>query len=189
MVELYHYSTKPYEFLLTRMFRKDYDQKTLDKANRVAKELGTPGNYLEHISLMFGKLPRDVALMFNGEHEIYKPGMVLYEHVIYLDSIKGDKWEVVSSPEEVAEYRKGNYEREDILKIFEKNKYVGDSISILDDHIKRFSGLVDFYFDEWANSKDEKKLRQYSGGVPHLMVYPKEGRIPVAYRRKFNLLK
>lgn len=196
---IYHYSDRPLDYIETMFSRGAYTSDVLTKSIESRKNrlsgLGLSdtglGNYLEHISFMFNELPINIASIFRNKHKRYKKGTVLYKHTVSIHDLDGSWWEIVSSPEEVNLIRtSGDLDWDDpnvyrkylgeLSKIIKANGYVGNKTKDLIQIANTFSPHITSYFKEWANSNDERKLEQYSGGVPHIMAYPASGKVEVS---------
>lgn len=198
-ITFYHYNLKRLDEVSTSFHRGDYDKELLERADKSYRKAYGVDSYLKHVSLMLGKLPEDVAEMFDGKHTIYKSGMTIYEHEITIDSIGEIPWELMSSPEEIAfmdstpddydfkdERKRDTYMRK-LRDIKDKNGYINGGVEGLTVISQRFSDGIRDSFKAMSERDDPIVLRQYSSTVPHLFVYPTNGILKVAKVTKVRL--
>lgn len=195
-MRLYHYSTEPLEDLRTRRVQ-GADPKEIDIATFKAKRMGLPFPYHDHISFFFEPIPLEyIASTFPDGHPFWKSGQVVYEHVIDWKSIAPNSfWRIVESIEQSKFSDQFNWvgvsdlatrakwftkmHENDLrlglsgwdFRLVEKAKHQVMSLSMLDFYrraaVLRGAGNV-----------------QYAAEVPHLMVYPVGGIIPIVSCKK-----
>lgn len=198
-MKLYHYSDKQYTELLTRRIQ-GADEKEIDVATFKAKRMGLPLPYHDHISFFFEPIPLDkIASVFPYGHPFWKAGNEIYEHVIDLQSIDPTSfWRVVESIEQSKFSDQFDWEGTKDLATragwFTK-MHLNDAKLGLSGYDTRLiykasrqvmvMSTLDFYRRAMFGRDPENT--QYAADVPHLMIYPIGGRIPVTSSRKVTL--
>ena len=197
---LYHYATKKFETLKTKQAQGIVTPKDMNESLDVCKEfydsygVRKPGNYYEHISFFFDKIPDDITRFFPHNHEIWRKGNVIYEHVVDLSKCEHFMYEVVEFPEKTKlryddSLNPAQYVHE-LGKVYRAKKYIGKNIKELTAIVKS-EDLVkeqNRYFEKLLIRSDYKEISQkYAASVPHVMLYPAEGVMEVSGVNKITL--
>lgn len=193
---LYHYSTESRTELLARIQSGRLSGSEILKAKQEAADYGRVGSYLEHISFFFEPIPQDIGTLYaKHNHPVWKKGMVLYEHVIDVSTLKF-AFEIVETPLS-QQYIDDNWRDEYMddanedkfisfcvkkARLLEKNGYVVKDTDynseLLRDNSAPFIGKTrDFYLLSLKKSDPDNLSRQYATAVPHVMLYPENGKI------------
>lgn len=181
-VYLYHYATLQYDVLKTR------------KAQGVPKPNDTAGvitlngkefDYTEHISFFVEPVPLEtMGKVYGKEHNVWYPGSQLYEHRVDLSQTKSFDYHFVETPEKIAMLFDDSIDDDEyykrLKKINRQKGYVGSSLSEFMHPYDQFQGQTKRHvlrassFPKW----DVNRFK-YAACVPHVMVYPKTGEMPV----------
>lgn len=190
---LYHYSSMPYPSLTTRRRRTDYSRAELKEMQDLTKRMKWIGDYIDHISFFFDPIPsKTVVSVFDSDHPFWIKGNQVYEHVVDISQIaQGFMYDVVESPSEVEFLENTEWKPND--KAF-FNKYMTDaakrklaqgetgrSVSGLMTQMRKYVGQTEYYFKKaplTQNWSEDNRLK-YAATVPHVMLYPSTGEIPV----------
>lgn len=190
-MKLYHYSSEPYPVLKTRK-----------KLGLLPPKQMLDASYLDHISFFFDPIPsKTLTMIFGTNHPFWFKGNQIYEHVIDTNDLDIDIYfHVVESKrrtellDQFAE--ENNWVKDDpklLAKwiILERRKSIawgeiGRSRRTLEEQIKNNVGGTELAYIS-ASSRDdfEHGRNKYAANVPHLMLYPRDGEIPV--RNVFGL--
>lgn len=190
-MNLYHYSAEQYPVLKTRR-----------KLGLQPPKQVRDSSYLDHISFFFDPIPsKTLSLIFGKNHPFWFEGNVIYEHVVDVSDLDKDvRFHVVESKQrtelldQFAE--ENNWVKDDpalLAKwlILERRKNIewgeiGYSRAGLEKQIKQHVGGTELAYIA-ASSRDdfEHGRNKYAASVPHLMIYPRSGEIPV--RKVFKL--
>ena len=171
---LYHYAKQQFDSLLTR------DRQGVGDGKR-----GSDKRYDQHISLFFAPLPMErIAHIHKGKHPFYVSGSIVYEHVVKIEELRGEYYEVVESPEKTELRYDDSISDKEYYRLLdlaiEQNSYNSDSYEALILHHGRFSKIQNKYFEKLPSYSDYKEnMTKYAPSVPHLMVYPKSGEIKI----------
>lgn len=195
---LYHYSSEARPELLT-LRRSDPPSKArFDKATRDNEKMNGVGFYFDHISFFFDPIPRNIGSLYKGiDHKVWKPGMVIYEHVVDTKLLMFS-FEVVESPIQV-KHMNDNWKDDFLLDENEDDYYqywrnrneilrseglLVDKIAYNDKKLvlasAPFVGVLEDYYKKTLKSTDKETLStHYAPSVPHVMLYPKDGVVPL----------
>lgn len=192
---LYHYSAEPREVLITSRKSVKRTPEKIAQVERVSKLRGMKYSYLDHISFFFEALPRDLGSLYKGiGHPLWKPGQVLYEHVIDTSDLIF-AFDVVETPEK-QDYMKRNWS-DHLLRDDADDEYaqyfrrqnvlmqkLGYSVSMGKNNDKlekvafQFVGKArNAYIQSIQTSHPEDLKTLYAPGVPHAMIYPEGSEI------------
>lgn len=179
-VLLYHYSALKYDTLLTR---KKQGVSKPSVVMQTSQEI-RPGDYTEHISFFVDPQPLDILSKVYGKHDVWYKGNVLYEHIVNLASVGDFKYHYVETPEKIQmlfddsisilEYYSA------LNKINKTKHYIGSTLREFVYPYLQFKGTVRDYilkapsYPNWDSNK-----HKYAACVPHVMLYPKSGEVPV----------
>lgn len=194
-MKLYHYSTAQYPVLLTR---RKTGQPTPEGVN-------VSDNYLDHISFFFDPIPsRIMPEVFSKGHHFWFAGNRIFEHVIEVNELEDNiRYLVVESKREdelwnrsmQRKFKKAEgKDRERLLKEWhdliasEKIRWgeSGSGRHELKKQIRKNMGSTSLSYIAASTRDDfEDGYNKYAANVPHLMIYPSEGEVPV--REVFEL--
>lgn len=164
-------------------------------------------SYSNSISLFMEPLPLNVADIFRNEHNLYRSGLELYEHVIDSNNLPLNiDWHIVESPEKVELlYKKQDWENatEEMMKAYKdeisameiNEGYIGSGRLALVKKLRSrfFSGkTMEDYFKEaeylHCNHPEDKIIDRYAACVPHVMIYPAMKTIKVQSSKLIELI-
>ena len=206
-MKLYHYSVNLYNTLLTRkasMPRSMVIEGTTDprfvlteatylESLKQAKKYHSVGSYYDHISFFVDPIPSGmIGKLFENHHPVWYEGNMLHEHIVETADIpKGFLYDVVETP--LALMRLDAVEKWidtdafviQYMQQLDRDKRstgeIGKDKQQLDNQIKLFTGTTaQAYIDAKKRSDWEDNRVKYAACVPHVMVYPPGGRIPVS---------
>lgn len=187
----YHYSKSEYKELKS-LYARGGEKKGYESDDN------DPYGYKKNISLFLEPIPRDIAKILHGEHEFWKSGTALYEHVIDLSAIPKDIVYMVTDTRLIVDllYNKQDWSkvegnpklREQYLKeakeLEDREGYSGEG---RDNLVKVIKGLkYDIKKDYKEMYKLHKKnpednlMKKYAACVTHLMIYPASTPIKVS---------
>lgn len=192
-MKLYHYSKLRFSELLTKR-AAGASTAEIRKSEKEKDDLGLIGAYIDHISFFFDPLPsKVVADIFKNDHHTWYKGNVLFEYVVDVNQFESDlPYSVMESRNKTAFMDKfiedHNWVEEDpvlhakFLKELEKLEVqwgeVGHSLAGLKKQIdKNVGGTKQAFIDAAARADFEEGRQRYATNVPHVMVYPKSGRV------------
>lgn len=194
--KLYHYSVQEFSELQTPRYRGT-DKEKIRKAEARAKLLGLVGPYCDHISFFFDPIPLDLlGKLFGKDHKAWFSGNKLYEHVVTLDTIGNSPYEAVETPTQIKLMDELDWENATdheamTIDFFKKqnrakrmNGEIGSTQKELQKVVNRFRGTTrDYYIASSKRDDFADAFHQYAANVPHLMVYPPEGKYVVESTR------
>jgi hypothetical protein len=199
IVKIYHYSTERFPFIKTRR-EQGVSESDLEEAVHKAKKMGLPLPYVDHVSFFIDPIPKEtIAAIFSNKHPFWKAGQTLYEHVIDTKDINEKSfYRIVETPEIDKYTDQFDWTVKDLSvrsKYFvEMNKemlrlgYSGYSINKMVKMCQRFIGKTEGYYIKARQRPDAADSEQlYAGNVPHLMIYPMGGVIPVESKELIKL--
>lgn len=198
-VKLYHYSDKQHSELLTRRVQ-GADEKEIDIATFKAKRMGLPLPYHDHISLFFEPIPAEhIASTFLNGHPFWKAGNEIYEHVIDIQDIDPTSfWRVVESIEQNEFSDQFDWDNVSDLSIRggwftrmhqndAKLGLLGYDVRLIYKAMRQVMVMSTLDFYRAASFRRDPENAQYAANVPHLMIYPIGGIIPVSSVKKIKL--
>lgn len=198
-MKLYHYSTEQLSELLTRRLQ-GADEKEIDIATFKAKRMGLPFPYHDHISFFLSPLPLElIASTFPHGHPFWIAGKELYEYVIDTKDIAPNSfWRIVESIEQEKfsdqfdwigttdlNVRSGWFQQ--LNNFTAKKGYSGFDIRLLEKAKSKLKPLSMLDYYRRAAVLRESDNTQYAAYVPHVMIYPIGGKIPIKTTRKVML--
>lgn len=194
-MKLYHYHTSPLDTLLTKRKQGILSQHEISIAEEEAARLHLPGAYIDHISCFFDPIPSQMlGTLFGDFHQCWFNGNTMIEHIV--DTADLDTrviYRIVETPDKLQylDSLEKTDDNPDWLKdyylnlntIQERNGELGTLRVDLEKQIQIFVGTTSFFYREARKRPDweENKLK-YAACVPHVMLYPSQGRIPVRER-------
>lgn len=190
-MKLYHYSSAAYTKLLTRR-KQGVSLEVVERATKHANILGDPGPYIDHISLFIEPPPlNSIGNIFKNQHEFWRNGNKIYEHVIDSDSLEANLlYQLVETPEMDKYADQFDWTIEDkrvrttyIIKLNQEmkdKKYTGFGTDIMIRKLNPYLGRTEEFYRAARKKWDaEETAKQYAAYVPHLMVYPRSGEIKI----------
>lgn len=203
---LFHYGANKYDRILTRAQSTKYSRAQILHGINRALEQGRVGSYLDHVSMFFEPIPRDLGTLYaKHHHPVWRKGQVLYEHVVDITDVKF-AYEVVETPE-AQKFIRENWRDEflDDDKEDQYNDFSQRKMLYLEKHglVVRHKGLHakslshttapyvghirDYYLQTLRTSSPVNLGVQYATAVPHVMMYPEGGIVTTI--REVNLIK
>lgn len=190
---IYHYSKELYRDLLTPR-RAGVSPDKIKAAVKQKKEYGLEGAYVDHISFFFDPIPsKTLASLFSPDHAVWFEGSKLIEYVVDVDQFEKDVlYRVVESKRKTAfmdKFVEENNWVEDNPKLLRKYLReldilqrewgeLASDLGLLKKQIREHSGKTEKFYKEASLRSDfEEGRKKYAANVPHLMIYPKSGRV------------
>lgn len=189
-IHVYHYASQQYDVLKTK------------KAQGVPTDTSSVGivlngkrfDYTDHISFFVEPIPLEImGRVYGKDHSVWHPGSELYEHKVDMGKVKSFMYHFVETPEKIAMLFDDGIDDQEYYKRLEKvnaeKGYVGSGLSEFSHPYKQFQGQTKRHilradsFPRWQESR-----LKYAACVPHVMVYPKGGLIPVESSRKVTVV-
>lgn len=199
-VKLYHYSTEKFHTLLTRRSVGGLTTEQIKQAEDKAVLLEDVGAYIDHISLFIEPVPSNsIAKIFNDQHPFWKSGKVIYEHVIDTKDLDKDiSFILVETPiigKFTDQFDWTNPTKEDRVNYIKamhremrRLKLIDNGVNNLIEQVKPYlNGTLSAFIKARHSAWAEDTKEQYAAEVPHLMVYPKDGKIKVSSVKKITL--
>ncbi len=189
-MKLYHYSKEPYEVLKTKRKRGIMSNEELIEAKRIAEFKCTLGLYCDHISFFLEPVPlNEMGFIFKDvEHDFWKTGNTVYEHIVESDDIGGFKYELVETEDDIDFMIKfwpddANFTNDQKKHFFKERRKMRDRKKLngnQDELEKRVELLVGKTREAYINAhlyNEPEDMLKYAACVPHLMLYPNKGEI------------
>ena len=194
---LYHYSAVPRTELKSQRAAGTLTQKELEARDRQDKLKLLPGlSYVDHISFFFDPVPSVVlSRIFGITHPAWHTGSTLYEHLVDTADLEDRiAYEVVESVKKTELYDTFSAEHNWVdddpellrrwkeLELRSKLSWgeLGQGRSKLETQIRLCGGHLDKAFlKAYARSDFEDNRMKYAANVPHVMIYPAGGVVPV----------
>ena len=182
-IQLYHYSIGSYPQLLTRE----------KQGITSSRDDSVKSDYNRHISFFFEPPPLDIlGTLYGPFHSVWVPGQKLFEYTVELDALGEFYYHLVESPELVqfrlnpAHHKLSDKIWDRRLEALEKELgYIGEPKEALTKAIELNLGKTRNAYI-WIRQSpywEEVKFK-YAAYVPHLMIYPKSGRIDYKEKRR-----
>jgi hypothetical protein len=205
MQRLYHYSTAKYPAIKSREAQGVITSKEdLRYQKERIKQTHFPDIYDRSISLFIDPIPRDIAKYYGHRHTFWKTGEAIYEHCICLDvgvdvndANRLIKFVVVETPYvfELMETCEFNTKAERInffdraFKLMLVHHDVGEGWPQLEKCIKRWAGKTGKNYSTLMQDEhfEEEILPRYAARIPHLIVWPADGTLPVSETKRIVL--
>ncbi len=199
MSYLYHYSTEEYVELKTLRKQGKIDNEKVKEDMKRVEKYRTPGPYIDHISFFMEQVPLDIiSKCFLGKHSFWKSGTTLFEHKVDIESIGNLYYHVVESPLKTAIYDnfpdipETKEESLEYFRIWEKFQINilerGTSIKNLLIIQKAYKGKVREQYMKISERGDFEEIKyKYAATVPHVMIYPASGIIPIKSIKKVHV--
>lgn len=187
---LYHYNTKRLPVLASQ-FARGVSTTTVKGAD----DISSPFYYGKNLSFFFEPMPENIGTILHQEHDFWKRGQVVYEHIIDINQLPIDvpyrivetyaktklmyeeqHWDMIGvKPGLRDEYM------EEIRNLEERNGYIGFGREKLKGVLKTLPyDIIKDYEDLYKRSKaypEDNLLEKYAATVPHLMAYTAEHKI------------
>lgn len=199
-MKLYHYHSTPLDSLLTKRKQGILEPQEITITEEEATRLQLPGAYIDHISFFIDPIPAKLlGELFGDFHQYWFTGNTIIEHVVDTDDLEAQiTYRIVETPDKLQyldsldiaddhsdwlqEYYIG------LNKIQAQNGELGTMRSGLEKQIERFVGRTDFFYQEARKRPDwEENKSKYAACVPHVMLYPAQGMIPVRERYRITI--
>lgn len=195
---LYHYAKERHPILLTKEKqntvtpedRKNAEKEYIEHFKKTGYK--RPGYYFEHISFFFEPVPLEImSTIFPRNHSIWTRGNMIFEHVVDSTKIKLFDFEVVEFPEKTEIYYDDSLTDKEyfnkLKQAIKENGYIGKNNEALESVSRKFLGHTEEYFKAIKDRPNYKDIKEkYAATVPHVMLYPHIGKIPV---RSIQLVK
>jgi len=191
---LYHYNTKPLDCLYTLRKQDELGIKKLDSETLNLKNsfIYDKFPYIDHVSLFLDPIPLDLVRKHFTKNKIYQSNTVIYEHQIEIQQLQTNLkyYMLVENP--IGVFMAEHFWIDaDIVKpvYFGVRKFLnlisnynGSNYTNLIKIISKFKGRTAKAFEDLVNSdrftEDHKSM--YAPTVPHLFIYPIDGKLSVS---------
>lgn len=207
-MKLYHYAKSPYPVLRVSRLTVARTQKEVKELEENDRKKGCKFSYLDHLSFYFDPLPRNLGSLYEDagiKHPVWVRGQVLYEHVIdtmglefgfdlvetpldqqYMDRFWDDAFVEPGHEQAYYAYHRRNNE---LLDAHGYSVGMGYNTDLLEKAVAPFLGHTQDAYIQALQSQDKETLTElYAPAVPHVLVYPKGGKIiPLAVAKPFRL--
>jgi len=180
---LYHYASSLYPTLQTRQKQGLITAADLSIEKEIAKKIGKPGAYSEHISFFFEKIPLDIlGSIFGKDHHVWFSGNVLFEYRVDANSLSDFKYEIVESPQAMELYYddsiQGKHYVQAYNRIMRDKGYRGQGASELLKAVAPLKVLTRLKYQQITTRPNWGDIRKkYAATVPHVLIYPNGGEI------------
>lgn len=181
MMKLYHYSKDLYKDLRTLELQKKLTKEEKENYLKYRTPISPPGNYWEHVSFFFDRLPLEIlGNIYGPTHHTWYPGNNLKEYVIDTDKIKKFSYTIVETPDKTKLLFDDSVDTEEYYKQMllniEKYGYHGNSNHELEKASRPFVGKTRHFFKEASKHPEFESFKnKYAAFVPHVMIYPVGG--------------
>ncbi len=203
-MNFYHYSIEPFDQIKSKILQEA--NKTIEPPNSdddghdlaYMKELlmfqkshaPEAFDYRRSVSMFLEPIPRNLASIFNGEHQFWKPGIELWEYTIdSRDLPKKIPFKLHESPEVIdLIYNKQDWDSakenpklvekysNDIDRLMFELGLSGEGIAHMEVAARKYNrGIEKYYREAYELHKkypEDKILQKYASCVPHFMIYP-----------------
>lgn len=178
---LYHYSKTKYKVLKTLEAQRTITAKEQTEAQELQKQRRNvpPGLYYQHISFFLEPLSTSHWRHYPKNHPVWFKGNSLVEYTVDTSQIGDFKWMLVETPEILELLQDPDLPDEVFWKQYVKinlSRYVGEGDKGLDRVAKPFVGKMDRFL-KLAKASNWTNNNKYAAGVPHVMLYPKDGMV------------
>lgn len=179
---IYHYAAKPFRTLLT-LRQQGVKENIADPSG--------PHPYIDHISFFVDPVPVEImGFLFSGmDHRVWRAGNTLYQHVVDTRRIGPFDYMLVETPLDYrfmderwpADIELSKTEREkyfaDLYKEKRQQGLIGSGALELEKAASSFVGGTRTAFINRSRVNDESEMKRYATGVPHVLVYPRGGKV------------
>lgn len=194
---LYHYSKELYPALTTRLLRanKTLSSKEVDKEKQDAEFHDNPGSYFESISFFFDPIPLAmIGEHFNNDHHTWFNGKNLVEYIVDTATLESDiLYNIVETPADFKAMNSVNWgdpktDTDEFFTLYMRGKNArklksgeqGKGVANLVKHARQFVGGTEkaYLANKRLSKEDQESIKgKYAANVPHVMLYPKKGKI------------
>lgn len=193
---LYHYATHSYKRLETKLFRGEVEDSVIEEDSKETLSL-TYLPYFRHISFFMEAVPLSLpAKAFKGEHPFWKPGEVLYQHEVEVNSCFPGFFKVLEYEEKTDHYYDDSItlSGDAWLRFIEleciKLGYLGNSAKALEKAMLRNKGAVERCYKLLPSRPNFQDIKgKYAATVPHVALYPEKGFIEVKAVKRLTVPK
>jgi hypothetical protein len=189
VITIYHYNDKKLNELLNKKKQEELGLIEVSEQEKKEKE-GRSIVYndfyssIEQISFFFDPLPTDLVVKELYKNPMYQKGNILYEHKVNVEKLNLKAWQVVESPIKTSMLDSWTLDGKELWadKVTALEEIYGDrgrSVEGLIKSILRYKGKTRSYYEasfKNVNFTDENRS-QYAAMVPHLYIYPINGKI------------
>lgn len=202
---LYHYSAHMHQVLLSKAASGAMTHIQIKLARLEARRSGVEAwPYCDHISFFFDPIPASLLpALFGDHHPFWYKGHKIYEHVVDVNKLPADiMYHVVESKNKTALMDKFVAENnwvEDDPKLLEqwrelidqKNREWRERGTRRDGLINQIRlnehGTAEAFIQAAKREDFEDNRSKYAANVPHVMLYPAKGSIPVHKIRSLTM--
>ena len=193
-IHVYHYASQQYDVLKTRKAQGLQEPTEMGSGSSQTNREIRPGVYTEHVSFFVEPIPLEImGHIYGKDHPVWHSGSELFEHKVDMGKVKSFMYHFVETPEKIAMLFDDGIDDKEYYKRLDKvnaeKGYVGSGLSEFSHPYKQFQGQTKRHilradsFPRWQESR-----LKYAACVPHVMVYPKGGLIPVESSRKVTVV-
>ena len=190
-VKLYHYSATQYPVLQT-VENRQVDTHNYSKYLAYAKQTGDIGGYHQHLSFFIEPVPVDIWRFYPTDHPVWAKGTKLFLHHIYLEDAFPGGYKFTETPLHQKRVKGLPDELSDAeLIAFKKALYkeqynegeMGTSFIQCATKIRELTknGMYHWYLKLKNSVNYEEVKYKYAANIPHLMMYPASGQVPVMF--------
>lgn len=189
-MNLYHYAAQRFDVLKTRREQGVLTKQQIAEAETHAKAYDRIGAYCDHISFFFERVPLDIqGGVYGKDHPVWFPGNKLFEYELPLVGLPDFSYEVVETPKKTELYYDESLTipayKNKLRLLNQKEGYQGSGYKELIKALRPLEGSTRECiakansYPNWDEIKDK-----YAANVPHVMIYPKGGKIYFAKVRE-----
>lgn len=188
---LYHYNKVRFSVLLSLRKQGNLSASELRESEQRAKDQYSPAPYIDNISFFIDPIPTmQIGKIYPKDHKVWVDGNQLYEHIVDVSKLEHNI--LFSLVESTTDSDEVDATDDDAVfdRVWYKNKSdrklrTGETGRGLDKLIKQIEKyqrtlpkkLVEASRRKYFNDPDVSS--KYAAFVPHLMLYPSRGVIPV----------
>lgn len=195
-MKLYHYSKEMYESLKTRRLTGNLTPHEIEQEEKAVAEYSLTGPHIDHISFFFDPVPLDIlGKLFKGKNKFWITNATVIEYVIDTSDLEHDiLFDVVESPSATKMIDDTEWiDTPEFLKKFKAGKAIakrgwgeiGIGVDLLKKQIALHVGNTrNAYITASLRNDFDENIEKYAANVPHVMLYPKSGKIEYQKTRK-----
>jgi hypothetical protein len=189
-MKLYHYSKEKYNILKTKARQLD-----IREASESFSIRSLP--YDRHVSFFTEQPPFDLfESIYGTAHPFWKPGNIIYEHLVDLKDLPKDFFYLLVESAEVTKLyydpASDRLSNEDYVNkkidILTKNRYYGTNLHDLQTVIMKVRGKIRSSYAALPERPNFDQIKdKYAPAVPHLMIYSNIGSFKVSGVSKITI--